>query len=173
MGGCLATWKKHWPLLVLVWSILLSKYQICRRNTRKWEGSKVLDNMTEEEIGAGTQSCSVNSGNGNNNNNNGTAAATMSRDVYIIPDASTATRPHHLLVLPFVPHPSNPPAAPPPAYVYSQATPIYTENENDPPPDYETLGDLPPPPAGYYVSPGTTHCSCCTQVTNLSEDPGK
>ena len=90
-------------------------------------------------------------------------------DVYIIPDYST-TRNHHpaqILVLPFVPHPSNTitnvPAhsqiqpAPPPHYFYTgrSTTPLAY---HDPPPDYETL---------------TNSCSCTTQLTTIADDYGK
>lgn len=129
----------------------------------------------------------------------GTTAITSSHaDVYIIPDytsnagssgggrrntsvASTTTgAPQHLLVLPFVPHPSSTtnayPVQPPPHYFCSTnraSTPAY----NEPPPEYEASVNH-----QSYINHGasfdshhgiTPSCSCLTQLTSVADDYGK
>ena len=99
-------------------------------------------------------------------------------EVYIIPEYSLSrNHPQHLLVLPFVPHPSattqssnfQPPPAPPPGYFgLRTGTPSY----HDPPPDYDTIGHI--NHGAHFETTGLTpSCSCSTQLTSVADDYGK
>lgn len=122
---------------------------------------------------------------------NTTAITSSHADVYIIPDytargnttvASTSTA-QHLLVLPFVPHPSSTtnayPVQPPPHYFCSTnraSTPAY----NEPPPEYEaSVNHQSYINHGASFEPSSSHhgmtpsCSCLTQLTSVADDYGE
>jgi hypothetical protein len=110
----------------------------------------------------------------------------ISTDIYVIKNyladhCANSARPAHLLVLPFVPHPSSTAISlQPPHYFCTAAAQrgvgansrVSTPSYSDPPPDYETLQ-----PAyinhGAQLQEGHTPCSCCTQMTNIQDEYGK
>lgn len=153
--------------------------------TGSWEATLLLfcaavflkmPGLTNEASNLHQQSQSLLDQNGQQNNQN------QNPEVYIIPEYSLSrSHPGHLLVLPFVPHPSASSSsnsnvsnfqapAPPPHYFCTART--TTPSYHDPPPDYETIGHI-NHGATFETTGLTPSCSCSTQLTSVADDYGK
>ena len=129
----------------------------------------------DNEIAHQSQSLLDNQNGGQNQNN-------QNPEVYIIPDYSLSrSHPGHLLVLPFVPHPSattsssnnsNFQAPAPPPHYFCTAQRTTTPSYHDPPPDYETIGHI-NHGATFETTGLSQSCSCSTQLTSVADDYGK
>lgn len=148
----------------------------------------IIDQQAQNGSSSSTATAAENSNSARSNQqttNSSTAPAQQpSADVYIIPDYSISrTHPQHLLVLPFVPHPSSTATpnfhqAPPPHYFCATNSQASTPGYNDPPPEYEDTVN----PHQSYINHGVSFetaatglsqsCSCMTQLTTVADDYG-